>query len=399
MAKILFIVWPSNGHINPSLSLVSELVARDHEVHYYTGGQFSHKLAKLDVEFHALQCEVDDLSSLGEPNLIQMAHGLVRENLKILSAHEQEWSQGQYDCIVHDSLMSCGFFFGTKNNIFTVNSQTTFAANIELLTQELSIQELLVALKDLDRAICYFITNWKIAIRYKKNLSMIEYLCPPSNLVVVYTSSFFQIASESFAKEQFLFIGPTITAREQTNHTYPAIQRAQEENKKILYISLGTLFNNNLEFFGNCIHIFRDNCDYLILISLGKFIKPEHLGPIPEHFILAEFMPQLEILQHCHIFISHGGMNSVAEAILHSTPMIVCPQQREQLAVAKRVEQLGAGVCLPKDQQDRSHLQRAFGQIDRNYQQVLANVNRIKESFMAAPGTSGAVDRIEKHLM
>ena len=36
---------------------------------------------------------------------------------------------------------------------------------------------------------------------------------------------------------------------------------------------------------------------------------------LPENFVAQDVLPQLELLQKCHAFITHGGANSVHEAL------------------------------------------------------------------------------------
>ena len=36
---------------------------------------------------------------------------------------------------------------------------------------------------------------------------------------------------------------------------------------------------------------------------------------LPENFVARDVIPQLEMLQKCHAFITHGGANSMHEAL------------------------------------------------------------------------------------
>jgi MGT family glycosyltransferase len=57
-------------------------------------------------------------------------------------------------------------------------------------------------------------------------------------------------------------------------------------------------------------------------------------------------VPQLRVLQHSRVFVTHGGMNSAMEAAAAGVPMVVVPQMIEQEVTADRVGQLGLGVRL-----------------------------------------------------
>ncbi len=57
-------------------------------------------------------------------------------------------------------------------------------------------------------------------------------------------------------------------------------------------------------------------------------------------------MPQLELLQYADVFVTHGGMNSSSEALYYGVPLVVIPVTGDQPLVAKRVNEVGAGIRL-----------------------------------------------------
>ncbi len=73
------------------------------------------------------------------------------------------------------------------------------------------------------------------------------------------------------------------------------------------------------------------------------------LGDIPSNFNVGTQVDQLSVLQNTDVFITHGGMNSASEALIFGVPMLVCPQQGDQFAVAHRISELGAGCILQKE--------------------------------------------------
>ena len=52
------------------------------------------------------------------------------------------------------------------------------------------------------------------------------------------------------------------------------------------------------------------------------------------------------MLQAAHLFVTHCGMNSASEGLYFGVPLVLYPQQAEQGLVARRVEELGAGLRL-----------------------------------------------------
>lgn len=58
------------------------------------------------------------------------------------------------------------------------------------------------------------------------------------------------------------------------------------------------------------------------------------------------FVPQPELLERAALFVTHGGMNSVNEALYAGVPVLVVPQGADQPQVARRVTELGAGLTV-----------------------------------------------------
>jgi len=101
-------------------------------------------------------------------------------------------------------------------------------------------------------------------------------------------------------------------------------------------------------------------------MSIGNKINESALTGIPSNFILQPYTPQLEILKRVDLFITHGGMNSVSEALFHDVPLIVIPQSADQPIVASRLEEVGCGVKMSRQQATAEALRSAFDRIISN---------------------------------
>eukprot|EP00438_Fugacium_kawagutii_P015525 Skav201966 [mRNA] locus=scaffold103:268394:269735:+ [translate_table: standard] len=67
---------------------------------------------------------------------------------------------------------------------------------------------------------------------------------------------------------------------------------------------------------------------------------------LPENFVAQDALPQLELLPKCHAFITHGGANSMHEALSFGVPLAVVPIFGDQPANADVVASTGAGVSF-----------------------------------------------------
>ena len=152
-----------------------------------------------------------------------------------------------------------------------------------------------------------------------------------------------------------------------------------QSQQPTLYISLGTIFNEWAEFFQMCFTAFGEK-PWRVVMPIGNKVDSSTLSKIPENFIVAPHVPQLTVLQHTTVFITHGGMNSVMESLYYGVPMIVIPQMPEQKMTAQRVAELNLGLNLEKAEVTASLLESAvtrvmdepqWGERTRQMQQVL----------------------------
>jgi MGT family glycosyltransferase len=67
---------------------------------------------------------------------------------------------------------------------------------------------------------------------------------------------------------------------------------------------------------------------------------------VPANVSVVRRVPQLELLPKVAAFVTHGGTNSVMEALHFGVPMIVLPEAPEHAITAARVEDLGLGRQL-----------------------------------------------------
>lgn len=103
-----------------------------------------------------------------------------------------------------------------------------------------------------------------------------------------------------------------------------------------IYVSLGTVFNNKPEVFRTIMRAL-DVPDYQVIISAGGAYRKLHKSAIPENAIVYRNVPQISLLKKIDLFISHGGNNSINEALSSGKPIIVMPVGGEQADNANRI--------------------------------------------------------------
>jgi MGT family glycosyltransferase len=197
---------------------------------------------------------------------------------------------------------------------------------------------------------------------------------------IVYTSREFQPMTETFS-DKYSFVGPSVPK---------VVVESKERSKKQIYISLGTVNNKNIKFYKNCIKAFGD-CDVDVVMSVGKDTNIEGLGKIPDNFQVKNNVDQISVLRNTDVFITHCGMNSVNESLYYGIPMILFPQHSEQMMVANRVNDLGAGIMLNKNKV-KFIKEKVIQVINNN--EYKENANKLAQSFHNTGGVKKAADTI-----
>lgn len=70
------------------------------------------------------------------------------------------------------------------------------------------------------------------------------------------------------------------------------------------------------------------------------------VGAVPEHVRVVEYLAQPLLLPSCDLFITHGGLNSVREAMQTAVPLVLTPFGADQPRNAERCAAHGLGIEL-----------------------------------------------------
>uniref|UniRef100_A0A7S0FCF4 UDP-glycosyltransferases domain-containing protein n=1 Tax=Pyrodinium bahamense TaxID=73915 RepID=A0A7S0FCF4_9DINO len=121
------------------------------------------------------------------------------------------------------------------------------------------------------------------------------------------------------------------------------------------------------------------------------------LPPAPPNVVLRESVPQLDLLPLCDAFVTHGGCNSVHEALALGIPLCVVPVFGDQMENADTVARCGAGFSFrhPLRTLSADALHKALQAVLQGAPNAYrASAQRLARSLAAAGGVSGAVHAI-----
>ena len=385
MAKIVFFCIPAHGHTNPTLEVVRELVSLGHEVLYYSYNMLQEKIEATGAKF--ISCDDYNMEQKLSPadsvrigkDLAFSTKILVDTTLALDEMVCEEMGKMRPDCIVADSMAIWGKCVAMKLGIPFVSSTTTFAFNqhsAKIMKQSIwQVLKMIFSMgkiqNDIKRlqAKGYPINNVLDIIQNNDSVD-----------TVVYTSPEFQPASETFS-DKYVFVGPSIR---------PATSQIEKTHEKLIYISMGTVVNNNVKFYHDSIKAFA-NINYQVIMSVGNLVDMKEFENLPENINVYQSVDQIAVLSKADVFISHCGMNSVNESLYYGVPLVMYPQTPEQGGVASRVEQLKAGILLKKS--NAANICNAVETLLNN-EEYRKNAQCISDGFKKCSGAKGAVKKI-----
>lgn len=396
VAKTIFFNIPAQGHINPALPVIRELVQRGEEVICVNTEETraAHEATGARFEAYPFISTMDGLmNNASGGNLADNALELVKIAEQIMPWVLELLEREKPDYVIFDSLCSWAKQATEKLGIRAAGSISTFVlgSNVMLPAPIGSILSMVASI--IPRLPEY----WRVAARMRqkfgvKGVGLAGALSNTGAINIVYTSALFQPSGDKLGSS-FKFVGPSLAERPSSgNFPFEAITRSP-----VVYISLGTINNDNLEFYRQCFAAFG-NYDAQFILSVGKRTDIQALGAIPANFIVKNFVSQLEVLQRSDLFITHGGMNSVHEGLYYNVPLVVIPQQFEQSIVAQQVVKHGAGVALadkpPFGQVAATDLRAAVDQVMKARAQYHEAAVLLGESLRTAGGYQRAAEEL-----
>ena len=397
MSKIVYLMPPAHGHVNPTLPVVQELVQRGEQVIYYNTEEFRPQIERTGATFRPYPItgitseEISELIQNG--NLARISVLVTRKTEVLLPFVLDELKREQPDLVVFDALALWGKMATTLLNLRSAASIPLFVYEGAQEAQMAPREFLMLIIRALPLIPQLIAARRSLIRRYGKEAFPSTPIFPlRGGLNIVFTAR--ELNPEtSFIDETFRFVGPSIDPQSrESDFPFDALGE-----QPVVYISMGTIHNLDTKFYHQCFEAFGDYPAQFIL-SVGKHTDIKALGTIPANFIVRPSVPQLEVLQHTDAFITHGGMNSIHEGLYYGVPLILFPHQIEQLMNARSVEKLGAGMVIgERGRLTVAELRAALDKVlsEPRYQEAAAKVQGI---LRETGGYRQAADEIQAYI-
>ena len=389
MARFLFVVPPLAGHVNPTVAVGAELARRGHAV-AWSGPPVVRPLLAPDAELFVAGAAIDDamvgavrhrtagmrgaaaLKFLWEDFLVPLARATAADVADAVASFGP-------DVVVSDQQTVAGALVARRCGVRWVTSATTPA-------------ELVGPFETLPK-IGAWVRQQLVDLQVSLGVSTTDAsrgdLRFSEELVIAFTTEDF-VGVPVHAPCPVAFVGPAIGGRPDG----PAFPWEVLGPFPRVMVSLGTVNDAaGGRFYAAACEALGDLGGSHVLVAPPDDVAAS-AGIPPSNVVVRPRVPQLALLEHLDAVVTHGGNNTVCEALAHGIPLIVAPIRDDQGIIAEEVVRAGAGVRVRFGRIRAAELRAALAAVleDSSYGEA---AKRIAGSFARAGGAAAAADRLE----
>ncbi|MCG7406856.1 hypothetical protein MH117_05445 [Paenibacillus sp. ACRRX] len=408
MARVVYFSVDLHGHVNVSLGLIHKLIQRGEEVIYYSSDLFRPRIEAVGAEFRSYEQLISFGLHGGDrlDTFFIFANYILERSQAIIDKLGDDIRRLNPDYIIHDVFCYWGKELGRQLGVPCCSITAPFPYIDEMsevdpylfMKSILRSEEdsFLLKSKDPVGAFRNYLHKSAKLLAHKYDLPqplnlINDVFCSREDLNILFTSRDFQLYSEAF-DHRYFFAGYSI---------YPRQEEVEFEldwldGRPLIYVAFGTMLERLQVLYRNCMEAFADmKCQ--VVMAVGKGVRIEELGVIPDHFRVMSYVPQLAILEQADIFVNHAGTNSVYESICYHVPQVVIPQAFDEFMGGMMVESAEVGLYLKTQEPSAAEIRTAV-------QTVLANSSykenciRVQHSFESTGGLERAVDHILQYV-
>src|SRR6266404_5142776 len=137
-------------------------------------------------------------------------------------------------------------------------------------------------------------------------------------------------------------------------------------DKPLIYASMGTLVNGLNKVYDTILEAVGRFSEMQVVLSVGRNVSPDDLGPIPSNTIVVRVAPQIELLKRAALCLTHAGLNTALEALAQGVPMVAIPIGYDQPGVAARIAHHGVGEFVEIGNLTAQHLSELIAKVTAN---------------------------------
>ena len=150
------------------------------------------------------------------------------------------------------------------------------------------------------------------------------------------------------------YVGPMLLEERSDERTTDAVraeletifERRRKGDGALIYAGFGSFLSTDLDFLRRLLAAVAKRDDWSLVLSLGGRVERADLGRLPERAHAFTWLPQVEVLRHSDVALTHGGINTIDECVLCGVPMLVyCGFETDMAGNTARVVHHGIGLA------------------------------------------------------
>ncbi|MFD7970123.1 macrolide-inactivating glycosyltransferase [Streptomyces clavifer] len=382
----------AHGHVNPSLEVIRELVARGHRVSYAIPASFAEKVAATGAEpvIYTSVLPTEDNPEDWGTELIDNIEPFLTDAVQVLPQLVEAFRGDEPDLVLHDITSYPARLLAHRWGVPAVSLWPNLVP-WEGYEEEVG-EPATAELRQTDRGRAYYarFEEW-LTENGLGDVLPDDFVARPRRALVLIPEAL-QPNADRVDRDVYTFVGACQGERaDQGEWKRPA------DAGKVLLVSLGSSYTNEPAFYRACLAAFGDLPGWHTVLQIGAHVDPAALGDVPAHVEVHAWVPQLSVLKQADAFITHAGAGGSQEGLATATPMVAVPQAVDQFGNADMLQALGVARHLPKEEADAASLRAAvLALVDDP--EVAARLERLRERMAAEGGTKRAADLIEAEL-
>ncbi|MBL3668568.1 macrolide-inactivating glycosyltransferase [Streptomyces sp. M2CJ-2] len=391
-AHIAMFSIAAHGHVNPSLEVVRELVARGHRVTYAIPPVFADKVAETGAEVKlwnsTLPSPDDDPEAWGS-TLLDNVEPFLDDAIQALPQLIEAYEGDTPDLVLHDITSYPARVLGHRWGVPVVSLSPNLVA-WEGYEKEVGEPMWEGPLRT-ERGQAYY-------ARFRAWLEengITEHPDPfvgrPARSLVLIPKAL-QPNADRVDESVHTFVGAC-----QGDRSAEGRWQRPSGAEQVVLVSLGSSFTKQPDFYRECLKAFGDLPGRHLVLQIGKHVDPAELGDVPADVEVRSWVPQLAVLRQADLFITHAGAGGSQEGLATATPMIAVPQAVDQFGNADMLQALGVARHVPAGEATAEALRAAARDLVGD-PEVARRLKQIQAEMAQEGGTHRAADLIEAEL-
>ncbi|GHJ41038.1 macrolide-inactivating glycosyltransferase [Streptomyces sp. TS71-3] len=381
----------AHGHVNPSLPVIRELVARGNRVSYAIPPSFAHKVAEAGAQpvvWHSVLPTDDDPDDWGT-ELIDHIEPFLADALQALPQLTEAFRDDRPDLVLYDITAYPARVLAHRWGVPIVQLSPNMVA-WEGYEEEVG-KPLFEPLKQTPRGKAFYDTFGRWLAENGVDIDVEHFMGRPDRCLVLIPKAL-QPNADRVDRSVYTFVGSC----EDRGAVQDDWQRPADA-EKVLLVSLGSTFTKQPGFYRECIKAFGTLPGWHTVMSIGRHVDPAELGEIPPGVEVHPWVPQRAVLREADAFVTHAGAGGCQEGLGSGTPMVAVPQAVDQFGNADILQGLGVARHLPKEEATADRLREAVLDLVGD-PEVALRLAEIREGMADEGGTTRAADLIEAQL-